>query len=212
VDDEVIRGTLARRYLGKNAPHAVDVGGYQIAGEDVFKFQMDRANQLIQKKDYQGFNALLQGLGGRLSKWTAVPFTRDLFSRAPRTAAGGIKTTRKFIFQSAQWRKQLNEVMARVGLRKAAWLPAFLGAGGKNVAGWIMRHSTRRGTFIQSPSDTEHHYVVATNYARGVGRTKPLIQRALASRESAMRREFHTLSRMAATGKYTELELSERLN
>ena len=211
VDDDVIRGTLARRYRGKNAPQSFDVGGFQIAGEDVFKFQMQRANDLIQRKDYAGFNALLKGLGGKLASWTAIPFSRETFTRAPRTAAGGIKTQRRFVLDSRQWKRQLDEVIKRVGLRKAAWLPSYLAVGGTGIPNWISRLSVRRGDFSESQAESTNVFVIASNSAAGVARTRPLIRRALTAREGAMRKEHRQIASLIKRGKYTEADFAGRL-
>lgn len=186
VNTNAIRIGLARRVKGHQS---VDVGGYQIASQDYFSFNMDRANQLIQKRDMTGFNALLQNIGGPLSKWKAVPFSTDLFKSADRGPRGGVKAQRKFIFELAAWRRDLARVQSNVGRRKAGWLPGYLQSGGKSdaIPNWVMKHySGARGGF-----DFREHTVTATNRSLGVGKTVALARRAVNARLNAIRKDFH---------------------
>jgi hypothetical protein len=159
--------------------------------EQVFTFQMARANELIQRKDYQGLNALLRNLKGKLSKWYALPFSTGLFYGATRGARGGVRQQKRFVMEKAQWKSQLSKICKHAGRLKAGWLPAYYSVGGKTVAKWIDDHRTGARGDVQLPDvNADAKVCVAVNCALGVGKTRAIVGRAIEARGNATRREF----------------------
>lgn len=159
--------------------------------EMLFTFYLLRANDMIRNRDYAGMNAMLQKMGKGLSKYHVAPFSPALFTAAPRGPNGGVKSQKVFVFDSAQWKRQLAEVQSHVGRLKAGWLPAYHANGGGAVASWIERHANgARGSYTPPDMKSDRQFAIATNFALGVGRSRAVVQRALKAREGAARKDF----------------------
>jgi len=117
--------------------------------------------------------------------WRFESFDAVKLHKSQRDRRGRIQREKKvFTLDAVAHGAYLKKIIARVGLMKASWAPAFAALGGK-VQPWVKKHQRQHGWVIPQLDGTKPT-VTINSHARGIGDFRGQFQSALRARAQAM--------------------------
>ncbi len=147
-----------------------------------------RLAKLIKDEDHEGVAAFMKNSGNlrnyRLEKFNLTLHTsiRNYRGRVPRFQ-------KVMVLERSAYNQYVREVQGHVGSTKFAWGDAARRLGA-SIPNWILRHSSRNGTYTESFRDVENPFVEVVNRGKGIGSLSPsIVQQVINVRTRAMERD-----------------------
>jgi hypothetical protein len=186
---------------------------------DPKEFRQPRIRNIVRTGDKKAWDHASQYMEGRLRNTYAVLPSVQMHREA-RGKRGRVKTNPRAYNnvtlwpERAQFRTVLNAAMANVGWARAGWLRAYRGLGGTRAPAWVTRHSSAPGDFEDGRNDPTMPYVGASNATkyftqRDDNGGQRLVWAAMRKRESAMRRYYEEMMRLASEGTLTPFQAQQ---
>lgn len=168
---------------------------------------------IIQSGNKVAWENASRHMSGDLARTSAVEPTEELHKRWRDPRGRGRKT--RFVTLGPQRNALaalIKAAQARVGWAKAGWLRGYYALKGMRVDGWVAKHSTVRGQFVDGRNSPEMPYIEVANDT-GWGRYKEENQRiingAIRARAQAMKTYYEKMMEIAASGQQTPFQMQQ---
>ena len=147
-------------------------------------FRDKKINKLVAAQDVTGWNAASRNFKGDLKNTQAVPFSAGLHTGRQNNRGRVPRWTKLVMFQVQQWQAYRDELLAREGILKAGWNPAFKAVGLK-PARYVDRHGDKFGSVSEDKTPDKPSFTMTNKHAKSPGYDR-VVRQALASREKAL--------------------------
>lgn len=159
--------------------------------------------KIVAKKDLTAFNAVTANIkSGPLKGARGVAFSPSVHTslRAYRGRVGRDTNQRVIGTDAGLLKKYIRSVQDMVGFAKSGWLAAYYLVGGSRAPGYVTKHGTGGGGFIDNHADEEDPSITAINrtpWAERRDEGSRIVQAAYNSRAQAIFSKAKTKLRMA---------------